>query len=269
MLKIEKLKKSFGNKIVLTDVSFEINYNEILALVGPNGAGKTTTINCICEVVEKDSGKILFENNTINTKIKEYIAVLPEERNMFQILTGNDYRKIWSKLYPNWNEEIFEKLISKYNLNLSERIENYSIGMKTLFLVSLVISSGSKILLLDEPTQHLDPTVRVEIMKFIRDYSDLGNIILVSSHEIFEIEEYADKIAIIKNGSILYSDYIDNAKESHRIIESEKISSNYEIIGLIGNKILVKTNEDIGRFPKLNEIVVGYLKGKETDNIFE
>jgi len=269
MLKINSLRKKFNDKFILTNVSFEIKPGEILALVGPNGAGKTTTINCITGIVKKDEGEIFIMEQPLQKKDKIKIAVVPEERNIFPKLSGEDYRKIWSNVYPKWDENIFEKLINKYNLPLSEKFDKYSIGMKTLFLVILAVSSGAEILLLDEPTQHLDPTVRLEIMNLIREYADLGKSILVSSHEIFELEEYADSIAIIKNGKIIFYNGIDSAKEQHRVVEDSSVTKESEIIGLIGKKLLVKTEQNIGRFPNLNEIVVGYLSGKIRENIFE
>ncbi|QTA38622.1 ATP-binding cassette domain-containing protein [Thermosipho ferrireducens] len=269
MLRIESLKKSFNGKFVLTDVNFTIKRGEILALVGPNGAGKTTTINCITGVFPKDGGKIYFEDEEFTEIHKEKIAVVPEDRVVFPKLNGKDYYKLWSTLYSSWNEKVFERFIAKYNFNLSQRIETYSIGMKTLFLVGLAVSSGAEILLLDEPTQHLDPTIRIEIMKIIRDYAETGKSVLVSSHEIFELEEYADNIAIIKEGRVIFTDSIDHAKETHKILSSGEELTDGTIIGLVKNELLVKTDIEIGRYPKLSEIVIGYLTGKQSSNIFE
>ncbi|ABR31203.1 multidrug ABC transporter ATPase [Thermosipho melanesiensis] len=268
MLKIENLKKSFKDKIVLSNISFKIDRGEILALIGPNGVGKTTTLNCISHVVKKDNGKIFFNNEEFTENMKHQLAYVPEDRNIFQNLNGYDYKKIWSNLYPNWNENVFEKIAIKYNLDLNKKIEKYSQGLKTLFLVALAVSSNAEILLLDEPTQHLDPTIRVEIMKIMREYADNEKHVLVSSHEIFEIEEYADKIAIIKDGEVIYHDYIDHAKEKHRIIEAYQDTKTGTIIGLVGNNLLVKTDEDIGRYPKLNEIIIGYLNEKQEIKLF-
>ncbi|WP_126992184.1 ABC transporter ATP-binding protein [Thermosipho globiformans] len=268
MLKIENLKKSFKNKFVLNNVSLEVERGEILALIGPNGVGKTTTLNCISFVIKKDGGKITLDDQEFTEEEKYKISYVPEDRVFFQNLTGKDYQKIWSSIYPEWNENVFQKFITKYNLDLNQKVEKYSQGMKTLFLVGLSVSTNADILLLDEPTQHLDPTIRLEIMKIIRNYADLGKYVIISSHEIFEIEEYADKITIIKSGEVIYKDYIDDAKEKHKIIDSEEKITSGEVIGLVGDKILIKTDEEIGRYPKLNEIVVGYLNSKNKVDIF-
>ncbi|MBT1247492.1 MULTISPECIES: ATP-binding cassette domain-containing protein [unclassified Thermosipho (in: thermotogales)] len=268
MLKIKQLKKAFKNKPVLTNISFELEKGEVLALIGPNGVGKTTTLNCISHVLRKDYGTITFEDEELTEKMKYKLSYVPEDRCVFQNFTGYDYQKVWSSIYPLWNNNLFEKMTIKYHLDLSQNVSKYSQGLKTLFLVALAVSTNAEILLLDEPTQHLDPTIRVEIMEIMREYADLGKYIIVSSHEIYEIEEYADKIAIIKDGEVIFHDYIDASKEKHRIIEAQYETKTGTIIGLVGKNLLVKTDENIGRYPKLNEIVVGYLNGTEKIRLF-
>lgn len=129
-------------------------------------------------------------------------------------------------------------------------------------MLGLSICNQADLLILDEPTQHLDPTVRLEIMSLLREYVGNDKLAIVSSHEIFELEEYATDLVIIKEGRIIYTDSIDEAKEKHRIVEKGETIQEGEVVGLVGQAVLVKTQRDIGRFPKLNEIVVGYLTGK-------
>ena len=265
MIRVEHLRKQLGNKQVLSDVSFNVDQGSVFALVGPNGAGKTTTIRCLTGALMPDGGSIeLFGescNGSNEIHLKEKIAVVPEERIVFRNFTAKDYLMIWSKLYPKWDDAIFSNFVARYGFDLSQKVESYSIGMKTLFFVGLCVASQAELLALDEPTQHLDPTVRLEIMNMLKEYANLGRTILISSHEIFEIEEYATHFGIIKEGRVIYSDSIDNAKETHRIVEKGENLQATDVIGLVGSSILVKTKSDVGRFPKLNEIVIGYLTG--------
>lgn len=265
MIRVEHLRKQLGNKQVLSDISFSVDEGTVFALVGPNGAGKTTTIKCLTGVLKADAGLIeLFgENcNSLNElRVKEKIAVVPEERPVFRNFTARDYILIWSKLYPKWDDTVFSNFVARYNFDLSQKVESYSIGMKTIFFVGLCVASQAELLILDEPTQHLDPTIRLEIMNILKECTNLGRTILISSHEIFEIEEYATHFGIIKEGRMIYSDSIDNAKEIHRIVDKGENLEATEVIGLVGSSVLVKTKSNVGRFPKLNEIVVGYLTG--------
>lgn len=265
MIRVEHLRKQLGNKQVLSDISFTVEDGTVFALVGPNGAGKTTTIRCLTGALRADGGLVeLFGEKCDSTNelhIKERIAVVPEERSVFRNFTATDYLQLWSRLYPKWDERIFSNFIARYGFDLSQKVESYSIGMKTIFFVGLCAASQAELLILDEPTQHLDPTIRLEIMNVLKESANSGKTVLISSHEIFEIEEYATHFGIIKEGRMIYSDSIDNAKENHRIINKGESLEASDVIGLVGSSVLVKTKADLGRFPKLNEIVVGYLTG--------
>ncbi|MEN3042803.1 MAG: ABC transporter ATP-binding protein [Fervidobacterium sp.] len=265
VLEVRNLSKRFTNKQVLSDISFCVRKGSIFALIGPNGAGKTTTIKCILDVISKDSGEVVIFGERFKPYVKKEIAVVSEDRRVLRNFTANDYEKLWASLYKNWDKRTFDVLMSRYSFNLDQKVDEYSIGMKTLFFVILAISSGSSLLILDEPTQHLDPTIRFEIMDLIKNAAKEGRTILVSSHEIFELEEYATDFAIIKSGVVIYTDSLDEAKEKHRVIGRGENFIAGKIIGLLGDELLVRLNEDtinVGRYPKFNDIVVGYLNSK-------
>ncbi len=264
IVKVENLQKNFSGKTVLNGVSFGVEKGEIFALIGPNGAGKTTTLRCIYGDLKHSGGKIEVFGEPFDIKFKERIAVMNEERKTFRRFTGSDYVKMWSLLYPTWKDKTFSNFALHYKFDLKQRVETYSIGMKTLFYIALTISSGADIFLLDEPTQHLDPLIRSEILKVINDYAlEEGKTILISSHEIYELEEISTSFAIIKEGKVLYNATVDDAKASHRVIShGEKIPAG-DVIGPVGDDTLVKTNKDVGRFPKFKEIVLGYLASRE------
>lgn len=102
------------------------------------------------------------------------------------------------------------------------------------------------------------------MIQLIKQYVQEKNIaVIVSSHEIFELEEYATNIAIIKNGRILYCDSIDDAKQKHRIVSSMANLKDAEVVGLLDGEVLVRTEKDMGEYPRLNQIIIGYLRGKE------
>ncbi|AMW33735.2 ATP-binding cassette domain-containing protein [Fervidobacterium islandicum] len=266
MLSVRKISKRFNNKQVLADVSFDVKKGSIFALIGPNGAGKTTTIRCILKAIDADSGIVEFMGEKINAVTKRKIAAVSEDRQVFRNFTAYDYERLYSSVYPQWDGEVFNRLVAKYNFDFSQRVETYSIGMKTLFLVVLAISTNAELLILDEPTQHLDPTVRYEVMRLIKEYASSGKSCIVSSHEMFELEEYATEFAIINAGKVIYTDSIDSAKEKHRVFRAGESIGTGDIIGIVGDEILVRVSGEVtesGRFPKFQEIVVGYLTGKK------
>ncbi len=262
---IKNMTKRFGSKRVLNDISMEIKTGEIFALIGPNGAGKTTTLRSIFGEIKPDNGEISVFGKNLSSKVKERMSVMPEERLTFSRFSGEDYHDLWSKLYPGWDEKIFSSFANHFHFSLEEKVTTYSMGMKTLLNLALCMSAGSNLMLLDEPTQNLDPVIRSEILKVIKNYTEEqeDKTIIISSHEIYELEEIATSFAIIKEGEILYADTIDNSKEKHRIVNSgEKIPAG-DVIGIIDNETLIRTMEDVGRYPNFKEIVLGYLQGKK------
>jgi ABC-2 type transport system ATP-binding protein len=194
---------------------------------------------------------------------------MTEDRLTFSNFKGSDYHKVWRMLYPNFNDETFSNFVLHYNLDMGQKVDRYSMGMKTLFYIALTISSGADLLLLDEPTQNLDPVIRAEILGVLRKYANETNkTIVISSHEIYELEEISSSFAIIREGKILYSDDMDSAKEKHRMIRKGEPIPSGEVIANFEQEVLVKTDEDIGRFPTLNEIVLAYLKSSQVFNPF-
>lgn len=173
-------------------------------------------------------------------------------------------------LYPTWQEKIFNGFAVHYKFDLSQRVEVYSMGMKTLFHMALTVASGADLLLLDEPTQNLDPVIRQEIMEVLRDYViKEGKTMIISSHEIFDLEEIAHSFAIILEGHVIYTDSMDEAKENHRILTQEESVKAGEVVSTLGNETLVKTTEETGRFANFKEIVLGYLQRKSGFRPFE
>ncbi|RLL86029.1 multidrug ABC transporter ATPase [Mesotoga sp. H07pep.5.4] len=270
IVSVDKLRKSFSSKPVLNDISFNVEQGDIFAIVGPNGAGKTTTLRCIFGEIAPEGGELTVFGEKVTSRIKEKIAVMTEDRLTFRRFLGEDYLRMWRMLYPGWREKVFASFAVHYKFNLNERVETYSMGMKTLFHIALTVASGADLLILDEPTQSLDPVIRQEVMGVLRDYVlQEGKTMIISSHEIYDLEEIAGSFAVVLEGKVLYSDTIDGAKETHRIIPKGQTIPSGEIIGVTGEETLVRTDEEAGRFPNFKEIVLCYLQSKKAFAPFE
>ena len=263
-VQIKELRHAFGTKTVLNGISFDIKEGEIFSLIGPNGAGKTTTLRCLYGDIVWEGGTILLNGQRVSGKLKEKIAVVTENRFAFSRFTGEDYVKLWKALYPSWDEKVFGSFFTHYNFELTARADTYSMGWKTLLNLALALSSGADLLILDEPTQNLDPLVRQEVLNILHTFVERdGKTIIISSHEIFELEEITSSFAILKEGDILYTDHLDDAKEKHRIVNQEEKVSYGEVIGLVKNDTLIRTAQEVGRYPTFQEIILGYLQGKK------
>jgi len=263
-LKVKGLSKQIDGKQILSDVTFEVPQGEIMALVGPNGAGKTTTLKCIMNAIPRDSGEIAVFNRPFSPSLKADMAFVTEDRRVFDNLRLEDYYNMYKTLYPSWNDQFFRNFLSKYDFNLGQEMQKLSRGQKTIILSILALATGARLIIMDEPTQHLDPASRYELIHLIKQYvNEMGGTVLLSSHEIFELEEYATSFAIIKSGRILYTDTIDDAKHKHRVVRLNENIRNARIVAVMEDEILIRTQEDIGEYPRLNQIIVGYLKSGE------
>lgn len=270
MIKVNNLSKSFGSKKILNNISFEVKNGEIFSLIGPNGAGKTTTLRTLYGELRKDNGDIRIFENEFHPSLKNKIAVMSEDRLTFKRMNGEDYLKLWSMMYPRFDAETFSDFAIHYRFDLKQKVETYSMGMKTLFHIALTLSSTSDLLILDEPTQNLDPVIRKEILDILKEYVENGEkSIIISSHEIYELEEITNSFAIIKEGRILYSDNLDSAKEKHRIIQKGEEIPEGTVISSLGEEVLVKSEIEVGRYANFREISLGYLKENKSFKPFK
>ncbi|MBO8160427.1 MAG: ATP-binding cassette domain-containing protein [Thermosipho sp. (in: Bacteria)] len=206
ILKVENLKKYYGENKAVDGITFEVQKGEIFALLGPNGAGKTTTIKCILGLRKKSAGKILLNGN---------FSYLPEKKELYRYLTVEKMLNITKEISKYFSKKNAVELLNDFEIPLNEKIANLSHGMLTQLYISIVFSEDVDIYFLDEPTWGLDPLMRTKILELIRNMSLKGKTIFYTSHILSEIEKIADKVAIMSNGKILESDYLDNIKEKY------------------------------------------------------
>ncbi len=264
MVEVKDLFKSFKDTIALNGVSLEIS-GGIHLIIGPNGAGKTTLLKCVMGILKPDSGNIRIFGKPPRS-VKNRMAFLDEMRRPIRKFRVKDYEEIMPLLYPRWNRKLFWEISAKLSLRRSKLVENLSAGTKAMFFLSLVVSSGADVLILDEPTQNLDPVKIKEIEDIIKSESS-GKIVLMSSHHLEEVERVAESFSIIDRGMVIYSDNLESAGKSHRVVFQSEITQLDEVIGRVEeNQYLVKTTSDKGRAPSLREIALAYLNLSKTGN---
>lgn len=197
MLQCINLKKSYGDKCVVNDLSFEVRKGEVFALLGANGAGKTTTIKMILGLVKKDSGEI-----SCNQEMK--IGYSPETPYFSPFLTGREtllyYGKI-QKIPKNELSEEVTKLLKMVGLQEDKtKVKHYSKGMIQRLAFAQALLGSPELLILDEPTAGLDALGRIEIMELIGSLKEAGKTVLLNSHILNDIERVCDRGIIIKQG---------------------------------------------------------------------
>lgn len=216
-IKIERLKKRYGELTAVDGISFDINRNEIFGLLGPNGAGKTTTISMICGLLPVTEGEITFANCNGKDK-KSMIGYCPQENIFYPKLTCLEQLLFMGQMYGLPSKTIQLRAVELLNLlGLTDkthvRASNLSGGMKRRLNICLALIHDPEILILDEPEAGLDPQSRILVRDFIKTYSKQKTVIL-TTHNMDEAERLSDRIAIIDHGKLLLLDTPQNLKRT-------------------------------------------------------
>lgn len=221
MIKIENLTKSFGNSKVLDGLNMNVNKGSIYGLIGVNGAGKTTLIKHIVGFLKADSGSVTIEEAQVfdNTAIKEKLGFIPDELFFGYGYSLKEMAGLHSKIYRSWSYEIYSSMLEAFNLKENQKLFRFSKGMKKQAAFILALSSCPDYLLLDEPFDGLDPLVRKTIRHFlIEAVAERNMTILVSSHNLRELEGICDSIGILSDGKLIIERDLENLKSDiHKV----------------------------------------------------
>ncbi|MEN8075410.1 ABC transporter ATP-binding protein [Clostridioides difficile] len=208
VLEVKDLSKKFKKFTAVDNITFQLNSGEILGFLGPNGAGKTTTIKMITGLIKSSSGTINICNYDINKNFEEAmknVGAIVETPHLYEYMTGMDNINYFSSLCPNATPEHIEKCIKLSGLKnrLNDKVKNYSLGMKQRLGLTVALLNNPKLLILDEPTNGLDPIGIKSLREFLKDLAhNKGLAVLVSSHILTEMELLCDKVLIITDGKM-------------------------------------------------------------------
>lgn len=208
MLRIEKLNKRYGDRLVLQNLTFSIAEGEVYGLLGPNGAGKTTTINIICDLLRADSGAIYIEGKLVCQATKKLIGIAPQENLLYQSLTCRENLDFFARIYGLSKSVRIEQVKNCLEaINLVDRancpVETLSGGMQRRLSVAIALVHQPKLVILDEPTTGLDIEARYELWELIRQLKSQGITTLLTTHLLEEAERLCQRIGILKEGKLL------------------------------------------------------------------
>lgn len=212
VLVVRDVHKCFGDHEAVKGISFNIRQGEIFGLIGPNGAGKTTTLRMISTLLKVGSGTIEvcgYDVSTQSEKVREVICYLPEDAGAYKDMTGRRYLDFMAGFFASGTrkQEMVDKAIEFSNLGhrIDSKVDTYSKGMMRRLLIARAIMPSPRFAILDEVTSGLDVVNAHEIRDIIRDISASGVTILLSSHNMHEVEALCDNIAMINKGDIILS----------------------------------------------------------------
>lgn len=281
-IEIKNLRKSLGNFSLKID-DLKVPEGFVTGFIGPNGSGKTTTIKLIMNMINKDQGTIKMwgKDYKINDlTIKEKIGYVGEFSGYLHEAKVKKIKKSISSFYKNWDEKLYEKYMTKLNLNEDKVYKDLSKGQQKKFEIVMAISHHPKLIIMDEPTANLDPLVRNEVLEILQERIEEDNAtVFFSTHITSDLDKIGDYIVFIYKGAIFLSDTKDNILENHIIVKGKKelledetkkifisIDENtFGFKGLVNNKN--KAYEIFGEEvlydkPNLEDILTYYTRGE-------
>ncbi|MCC7543460.1 ABC transporter ATP-binding protein [bacterium] len=219
-ISIKKLNKSFGSKHALKDVSFAIPEGQISGFLGPNGAGKTTTIRCLMDFIRGDSGEIKvlgMDAREDSVALKAKIGYVPSDHQLNEKWTGEQHITYISQ--ARGVSGTAPEIVERMHLDVGSKVKNLSSGNKQKLSIILALIGNPSLLVLDEPTQGLDPLFQNEIYEILRDFQQTGGTVLISSHNLSEVQRLCSRVVIIRDGQIIAEEPLDSlrALNTHEI----------------------------------------------------
>ena len=222
MLELKNYSFSYGDFNILDNISFSLESGKVLGIVGPSGVGKTSLIKGIVGIYKGTNGIALYNGEEIydNPIVKKKIAFVPDEHNSFYLITLKDIVKFYKGIYPDFNEEKFYSINKIFKIPLNKRFLQLSKGMKMRVNLMIAFSLNAELLVLDEPTSGLDPILKEKVLKIImEEVSDGNKSVIISSHNLIELERVCDDVLILNEGKVEYHNTLDNIKRNIKKIQ--------------------------------------------------
>ena len=221
VLQVKNLSKSYGRIKALKNVSFNVPEGSVFGILGPNGSGKTTLLSLILDVLKADNGDFLWFGKPGSPDQRKQIGSLLETPNFYHYLSGVSNLRITNSISGRGNEELILEVLEKVKLyeRRNSRFSSYSLGMKQRLAVAAALLGSPKVLVLDEPTNGLDPVGIAEIRALIIELRKAGFTIIMASHLLDEVEKVCTHVAILKKGDLLVTGNVDEVLMDEDIVE--------------------------------------------------
>ena len=229
-LAVNDVHKVFKETEAVKGVSFSVKEGEIFGLIGPNGAGKTTTLRMISTLLDISSGSITVYGKDVKTEseeVRKMISYLPEDAGAYKDLTGRAYLDFMAEFFAQGEEKkaMIEKGISiaKLGDRIDSKIDTYSKGMKRRLLIARAIMFNPKLAIMDEVTSGLDVANAFEVREIIRNIAKEGTSVIISSHNMFEVELLCERVAMINKGEVVLEGTPEELKERYSASNLEEV----------------------------------------------
>jgi ABC-2 type transport system ATP-binding protein len=223
MLKMINVSKMIDGQQVLEHVNITLEPGMIAGIVGRNGVGKSTLLRTIAGILDPDEGEVNFNEINIHQQpeIKQKLTYVPDSTEILKTYSVKEIVKLYDAIYEDFDVMYFYSLMDRFKLPKNRKLRSFSKGMKALFLMILSFSTKADFIILDEPTNGLDPIVKRNILQFIiEEVSERKLCVLISTHHLEEVEKIADVLIMMKEGQIDSTTSIEDAKSSFRKVQA-------------------------------------------------
>lgn len=246
-IEIKNLTKVYGKNRGIQDINISVKEGEIYGFIGPNGAGKSTTIKTLLNFIYPTSGEaLIFGMDSVkeSEKIKEYIGYVPSEVRYYDDVKVKDIIKYAQSFYPKSNKEYVDRICNELELDMNKKMGELSLGNKKKVAIAQSLINNPKLLILDEPTNGLDPLMQKKLFNILIEEKEKGNTVFLSSHNLVEVQNLCDRVCVIKEGKIVDIIEIDKSKTELKLkvtLSSSDITD--DIVLNLSDKILDKNGK--------------------------
>ncbi len=251
IIEVENLTKSYGNKRGIIDVSFRVEAGEVFGFLGPNGAGKTTTIRTLMALLKADAGTARIAGLDCwqqSVEIKRLIGYLPGEPALDPGLTGGQLLEYFGHLRGGVDQTYLKQLIQRFDLDPTRKFRQYSSGNKRKVVLIQAFMHRPRLLILDEPTNGLDPINQQEFSRMVKEVRDEGRTVFLSSHVLSEVEQICTRVGIIREGRIVRIGGVAELKDIKR----------YEITITFANPVSAEAFKQLAGVAQVETVADGH-----------
>ena len=280
ILEVSSLKKSYNN-FSLKDVTFSLPEGCITGFIGINGAGKTTTLRTLLHLTSKEAGIVRFfglDMERSEKQIKDRLGIVLDDGCFYEELSLEEMKSIIAPAYTAWSERDFKQYLDMFSLDLKQKINTLSKGMRMKYALALALSHEAELLIMDEPTSGLDPLVRSQLLQILTDYMNKGGKgVFFSTHITSDLDKIADVLVMIDNGRIVFQEEKDSLLDTYRIVKGDVRALTADVRRLFlnisetafGFTGVTKQVAEVQRYvpdamverPTIEDIMLGNIKG--------
>lgn len=220
LIETHALTKRYGKVAALEHCTLRVRPGEVYGLLGPNGAGKTTLLRLLLGFLTPTSGTATIDGldcHRQSLRVRRLVSYLPGEVRLFRQMRGRKVLKFFAELRPEGNYVRSLALASRLELNLTRRVSAMSTGMRQKLGIAATMAADTPLLILDEPTTNLDPTIRGVVLELVNEARELGRTVLFSSHVLSEVEQACDRVGFLQGGRLVRTQVMSELKARHRI----------------------------------------------------